>query len=175
MQIDQKTVVAFQAGNPEAFRKIYEITKQPVFSVIYRMVTSQPDAEDIMHDVYVRIFEKRHLYESEKAGLYTWIYQVAVNQALNALKKRKRFSAETLVEPSMKEKEDTADDREIAVGILQRINPDFKACLILREIEEKSYEEIATILNISIGTVRSRINRGRKEIKDILKNMKEVS
>jgi RNA polymerase sigma-70 factor, ECF subfamily len=175
MHIDQKTVAAFQAGNSEAFRKVYEITKQPIFTMIYRMINQEYDAEDIMHDVYIRIFEKRKQYKPQKAGLYTWIYQVAVNQTLNALKKRKRFSNEVFPEPVAIEMVNHVEGKELVLSILEKINPDFKACLILREIEDKSYEEIAKILNISIGTVRSRINRGRKEVKDLLKNMKEVN
>jgi len=170
MQIAKEIIEAFIAGEQEAFRHIYETTKKPIFGVIFRLVGNQHDAEDILHDVYMRVYEKRSLYKQDKSALSTWIYRLAVNFTLNVLKKKKRWHQDLVAEPVSEDILETylaKSDTELAQQVLEKINPDFKICLVLREIEEKSYEEIADLLQLSPGTVKSRINRGRQQLKEL--------
>ena len=172
MHIATEIVQGFVAGDKLAFHSLYESTRKQLYAVIYRMTANQHDAEDLLHDVYVRIFEKRHTFKGEKAGLYTWMYRIAVNQTLNRLRSKRHWQKEIVFEPQI---EDSladlidADDVRIVQTILKNMNPDFKACLLLCETEHKTYEEIAGILNISIGTVRSRISRGKTQLKKMFK------
>jgi RNA polymerase sigma-70 factor (ECF subfamily) len=111
------------------------------------------------------------LYRKEKAGLSTWLYRIAVNFTLNALRSRKRWSKESFID-NMGAAEvliENLGDSELMEDLIKLMNPDFKACLIMREVEEKPYDEIADILGISVGTVRSRINRGRGQLKKLFK------
>lgn len=172
MQIATEIVQGFIAGDKPAFHSLYESTRKQLYAVIYRLTANQHDAEDLLHDVYVRIFEKRHTFKGEKAALYTWMYRIAVNQTLNRLRVKRHWQKDIVFEPQV---EDSlaelidADDVQIVHTLLKKMNPDFKTCLVLCEIEHKAYEEIAEILNISLGTVRSRISRGKAQLKKMFK------
>ena len=171
MTISKETAGAFVSGDLKALEIVYKETFKTIYGLVYRMTGNRQDAEDLTHDIYIRVYEKRNLYKKEKAGLSTWIYRIAVNFTLNALRSRKRWSRENIIENS-----ETADvlmehleDAELVAELLEMLNPDFKACLIMRDVEERPYEEIAEILGISIGTVRSRINRGRGQLKKLFR------
>ena len=169
MQINEEIVTKFMAGDIDSFQKIYEITKKSIYGVIYRMIGNYDDAMDIMHDVYVRVYEKRALYHQEKAMLYTWIYKIAINSTLNMLKKKKNWDSDHAIEEigalDFLDSIDESDTIALVLEVLENINPNYKACLVLRDIEDKTYEEIGDILNLTPGTVRSRIFRGRAELK----------
>lgn len=170
MHIDIEVVESFIAGDNAAFHQVYETTKKSIYSVIYKMIGNQHEAEDILHDVYMRVYEKRSLYKQEKSALSTWIYRLAVNFTLNVLKRKKHWHYNLAVEPATEDILETfvaKSDAELAQKILEQVNPDFRTCLVLREIEDKSYEEIAELLKLSPGTVRSRINRGRQQLKKL--------
>lgn len=172
MRVSKETADAFVLGDLKAFETVYKETFKTIYHLVYRMTGNVHDAEDITHDIYIRAYEKRKLYKKERSALSTWIYRIAVNYTLNALRKRKRWSRENIIENS-----ETADvlmehleDAELVRELLKKLNPDFKACLIMRDVEERPYDEIANILGISIGTVRSRINRGRGQLKELFTN-----
>ena len=170
MALTKTIVAAFIAGDTEAFKTVYETTKRSIYTVAYRMTGDHHEAEDIVHDVYVRAYDKRRLYNKEKAGLHTWLYQMAVNYTLNVLKKNKRIERTAAIESFKGADECIEDDRDdgaLARAMLEKVSPDFRTCVVLRDIEDKTYEEIAHILGISLGTVRSRINRGRKQLKEL--------
>jgi RNA polymerase sigma-70 factor (ECF subfamily) len=170
MAITEKTAAEFIEGNIDALKTIYETTKRSIYSAVYRLTGDHHDTEDILHDVYIRAYEKRALYKKEKAGLHTWIYKLAVNYTLNMLKKKNRWDDTVVVEEvkeGLMEPEHDRDAEELALQVLDKIHPDFRTCLVLRELEDRSYEEIAQILEISPGTVRSRINRGRQQLKKL--------
>jgi RNA polymerase sigma-70 factor (ECF subfamily) len=169
MTVPKETADAFVSGDVKAFEIVYRDTFKTIYQLVYRMTGNRYDAEDITHDIYVRAYEKRSLYKKERSALSTWLYRIAVNYTLNALRSRKRWSSENIIENS-----ETAEvlmehleDAELVAELMGKLNPDFKACLIMRDVEERPYDEIAEILGISIGTVRSRINRGRGQLKKL--------
>lgn len=170
MALTEKTVSAFIAGDTKAFKTVYETTKRSIYTVAYRMTGDHHEAEDIVHDVYVRAYDKRRLYNKDKAGLHTWLYQMAVNYTLNILKKNKRIENSRgidSIKDTVQEHDDDQDDRALARAMLDKVSPDFRTCVVLRDLEDRPYEEIAQMLGISPGTVRSRINRGRKQLKEL--------
>jgi RNA polymerase sigma-70 factor, ECF subfamily len=171
MAILKETADAFVAGDLKALEVIYKGTFKTIYQLVYRMTGDRQDAEDITHDIYVRAYEKRSLYRKEKAALSTWLYRIAVNYTLNALRSRKRWRTEEFID-NMGAAEvliENLGDSELMEGLLRSLNPDFKACLVMHEVEERPYGEIADMLKISIGTVRSRINRGRSQLKKLFK------
>lgn len=169
MRIAEEIVNGFIAGSKEAFHELYELTSQELYALIYRMTGNQQDAEDLLHDVYVRIYEKRRQFDPRRSAVYTWMYRVAVNYTLNDLRQKKRWQKDVVMEEISIVNHDHADMALQVQELLQKINPDFRTCLVLHEIEQLAYEEIAGILNISIGTVRSRINRAKVQLKKICK------
>lgn len=173
MQIDERIVNDFVAGDIDAFKTVYETTRQMMYGVIYKMTGNTHDAEDLLHDIYVKAYEKRALYKRSKSALHTWIYTIAVNHTLNTLKKKQRWNSDSIIADDSLRIDDFTErlanqsDWNLVQLILEKINPDYKTCIILKDVEEKSYEEIAGILDISIGTVRSRIHRGRKCLQNL--------
>jgi len=171
MMLLKETADAFISGDLKALEIIYRETFKTIYQLVYRMTGDRHDAEDLTHDIYIRAYEKRALYKKERSAISTWIYRMAVNYTLNALRKRKRWSNEKVIDNS-----ETAEvliehleNTELVAELLKMLNPDFKVCLIMRDVEDMSYDEIAKILGISIGTVRSRINRGRVQLKRLFK------
>ncbi len=171
MIVPKETADAFVAGDIKAFETVYRETFKTIYHLVYRMTGSRQDAEDITHDIYIRAYEKRALYKTERSALSTWIYRIAVNYTLNALRKRKRWNRENVIENSEAAEVlmEHLEDAELVSALLGKLNPDYKACLIMREVEERPYDEIAGILGIPIGTVRSRIGRGRDQLKKLFK------
>jgi len=169
--ISKETTDAFISGDLKAFEEVYKGTFKTIFQLVYRMTGTRQDAEDITQDIYVRAYEKRSLYKKDRSALSTWLYRIAVNFTLNALRSRKRWGKESFID-NMGAAEaliENLGDSELMEELLKLLNPDFKACLIMREVEERPYGEIADMLKISIGTVRSRINRGRSQLKKLFK------
>jgi len=169
--ITKEITDSFVSGDLKAFEMVYKGTFKTIYQLVYRMTSNRQDTEDLTHDIYVRAYEKRSLYRKEKAGLTTWLYRIAVNFTLNALRSRKRWAKESFID-NMGAAEaliENLGDSELMEELLKLLNPDFKACLIMREVEERPYGEIADMLKISIGTVRSRINRGRSQLKKLFK------
>ena len=143
------------------------------------------DAEDVVQEVFLKVFRKVTSFRGE-SSLRTWIYRIAVNEARNQrrwLTRHKR--KEVTLEPSPGETQGYSDwlqdagrspfdltlDRETEALVetaLKEVNPAFRAALVLREIEGLSYEEVADILQISLGTVKSKILRGREALRKSL-------
>lgn len=173
MDIRETTADEFIMGNNAAFKTIYEATRGMLYAVIYRMTGNAEDAEDLLHDVYVRAYEKRHQFKKGKAALSTWLYSIAVNHTLNVLKQKKRWDNvvfDPAFEISMLEKLTEQDDHNLVNTVLTRMNPDYRVCVILKDVEDKPYEEIAELLQIPVGTVRSRLNRGRAQLQTLFQN-----
>jgi len=176
MEIAREILDGFRDGDSDSFKKIYELTKDYVSAVIYRLCLNVQETEDLTHDIYVKLYDARQKYDGSVA-FTTWLYKIAFNHTLNYLKRKKytrlklpflhRFYnlGEVNSEQNETDKELLATLRKL----MDNLKPEFKMCIVLRDVESKSYEEIAGILNISVGTVRSRINRGRKKIVELYK------
>lgn len=165
------TIEGFVAGEQEAFKLVYAETKDFLFRVIYRMVGTQQETEDLLHDIYVKIFEKHHTYQSSQSSLKTWLYHISVNHTVNYLK-RKNSLAGKLLNIFEMQSEDEVDpgiarlespEAEAVNKALAKVDELYRLCIILKDIEERSYKEIAEIMELSVGAVKTRLNRGRKQ------------
>ena len=176
-QISTDTIEAFQNGDMGAFRVIYDETKNMVYSIAQKLVRNDQDIEDIMHDVYLRVYEQRKRYSPKKAKFTTWTYRVALNHAINMTKHKKWFLADIDIDKLVPQKLEDPDGLERMISdenyssidqALKKIPVKYRICLVMKEIEEIPYQEIADILGISIGTVRSRIYRAKEALKKLL-------
>ena len=169
-------------GVEAAYETLIRRFEQPVYGVISRLTDDPADAADVVQEVFLKVFRNVASFRGD-SSLKTWIYRIAVNEARNH---RRWFSrhrgheigleAETDGTPGCREwlpdpgpsPFEAAVDRETKALVeeaLAVLNPKFRAVLVLREIEGLSYEEIAEILDVSLGTVKSRILRGRDALK----------
>jgi len=169
MQHNTELVRACQNGDRDALRQLYEENRHGVFQLIARMVGEQ-EAADISQQVFVRAFSHIEGFEG-RANIRTWLHRIAVNEALQFLRRMKREPHQTggeLLKQQQACETSQSDDAEILSVAMKQLAPDLKSIFLLREADEFSYGEIAEILEISEGTVASRLNRARRELRDIL-------
>jgi RNA polymerase sigma-70 factor (ECF subfamily) len=193
---EEAAIVAdLKAGSEQAYAWLIGEFQRPVYGLVYRMVSDPADAADTTQDVFLKVFRGMKHFHGE-SSLKTWIYRIALHEAANRKRWWFRHKAhETSIEPA--ESEGTAsgygasqndalqnaltdrrqspfDDmaqhevRQRVDAELRQVAEPYRTTLILRDLEEMSYEEIAEILQISLGTVKSRLTRGRQALKQRL-------
>ena len=180
---DEQLILNFQKGNRDAFNELVVRYKDKLTNFIYRFTYDIDSAEDLAQDTLLKVYINKDSYK-EIAKFSTWIYTIASNLAKTELRKIKRrqtysisdlssddreFVIHRAEEQSFEQVEDTSVSSSILQESLIEIDDEFKNIIILRDIQELSYDEISKILQIPLGTVKSRINRGRFKLKDILK------
>lgn len=160
-------------GDEAAFEEIYRLASGFVYAVSYRVTGKRHDAQEVTQDVFLKVHANLKKFEK---GTYfkAWIYRITVNTAINCYNRNKRrwsreADLEGMVETSGEsgdaEKNIEKEEREKRVDeMLTRLGPEQRACLILREIEGLSYEEISAALKVKLNTVRTRIKRARETI-----------
>ena len=175
-------VAALQAGSEQAYEALIGTFQGPVYNLALRLLDSPGDAGDIAQEVFIKVFRGVAAFRGQ-SSLRTWIYRITVNEAHN----RRRWifrhqhnevglecegEDDSMIERALPDRGrspfDSAADRQKMILIeraLLAINPRFREAVVLRDIEELSYEEIADILQISLGTVKSRILRGREALR----------
>lgn len=166
-------------GDSSAFEEVYRSYASMVFNLCLRMVGNREEAEDLAQEVFLRIH--RHLGRfSGRSALKTWIYRVTINYCRSKLS-RKRWFMRSIKEEDEEggvQLEDTArgpedqtlahDDARTVMKALLQVKPKFREAVVLRDLEGMSYDEIAEVLKVRIGTVRSRIARGRERLRTVL-------
>lgn len=179
---DQALVSGLDAGEETAYEALILRFEQPIFGVVCRLLDDPADAADVVQEVFIKIFRNIGNFRGE-SSLKTWIYRIAVNEARNHRRWFGRHRAKELsLEPGDTESAGLTDwladpspspfeerlDHEVQALVeeaLQKISSTYRTALVLREVEELSYDEIAGILDVSLGTVKSRIMRGREALR----------
>ncbi|MBW6458848.1 MAG: sigma-70 family RNA polymerase sigma factor [FCB group bacterium] len=183
---DEELVARFQQGDERAYIELVKRYKDRLLNFVYRYLNSHEQAEDVVQDTLMKLYTSAHMYR-EIAKFSTWIFTIAANLAKSELRRIKRrrvvsihdfgFDDKEYEIPSevySPEKETTSSYGEKQIQQAIDTLPDqFKTVIILREVQQLSYEEISQILGVSIGTVKSRINRGRLRLQKLLKELKE--
>lgn len=157
------------AGDRDAMQQIYSRCCARVYALMVRIVGRQ-DADDLTQQVFLQMFRKLDQF-SGGSKLETWLYRLATNEALQHLRKQNRHSVQPmLVEPSARDTDRLMESENVQMlaVALSRIDPELRAILSLKEEQDLSYREIAESLDIPEGTVGSRLNRARKELRDEL-------
>ena len=183
-------VAELKAGSEEAYAWLIGEFHQPIYSLVYRMVADPADAADTTQEVFLKVFRGMKHFHGQ-SSLKTWIYRIALHEASNRRRwwfrhKAKETSMEPLhvdfemgASPAIKdtlvdEGESPFDNvahHEVQARVeeeLQKVPEPYRTTLILRDLEEMSYEEIAEITEVSLGTVKSRLTRGREALKQRL-------
>ncbi|HEX4067122.1 MAG TPA: sigma-70 family RNA polymerase sigma factor [Acidobacteriaceae bacterium] len=175
-----------KSGSEEAFAWLISRYQQPLYSLIYRILPNPGDAADITQDVFIKVFRGISRFHGE-ASLRTWIYRIALHEALNQRRWWSRHRRQELTLTNDEEDQpssivehlvdthespfDAAASSEIAGHVeaaLREVPEPFRTVVVLRDIEGFGYEEIAEILNANLGTVKSRLMRGRAHLKSRL-------
>jgi len=180
MRDDERPLVArLRAGEQEAYREIVDAYRDRIITVVARVAGPGADAEDLAQDAFLKAFAALDRFDGRSA-LFTWIYRIAVNTARDWVDYRRRRPVVPLegtfggpsepVDPSAPPGE-LAERDELRASVrdaVERLAEPFRTTLILREMEGHSYEEVAEILGVSIGTVESRLFRARVKLRALL-------
>jgi RNA polymerase sigma-70 factor (ECF subfamily) len=182
---DEQLIARFQAGDENAYVELVNRYKDRLMTFVFRYVGETEQAEDIVQDTLIKVYTHRHFYK-EIAKFSTWIYTIAGNLSKTELRKRKRRKTLSISQMGIEDRdyelpavEPETDDilhgefteQQIQRSI-QSLPPHFRTVIILRDIQELSYEEISKIVDVPLGTVKSRINRARLQLQDQLKEYK---
>lgn len=164
------------------FERLMSQTYRQAYNMAYRLAGNSTEAEDLLQETYVRAFRFFHRYD-ENLPFASWLYRIMTNVHIDAVRKRQRLKTVSLENSGPESNRTwefpdgsaTADtilldstlEEPIQMG-LRAMNPEFRTAVVLSDIEGLSYEEVADLMGTSIGTVRSRIHRGRKQLRNYL-------
>ena len=179
---DEQLIKQFQEGDRQSYNELVFRYKDRILNFLYRFVYDADLAEDLAQETFLKVYLKKDSYR-EISKFSTWMYTIASNLAKTELRKIKRRKTYAISEISDADREvnyfvqdenidDKLDDNEsnILHESIFELEEDFRTIIILREIQELSYENISKILKLPLGTVKSRINRGKLKLRDILVN-----
>ena len=171
--IDFTLMRAIQNGDMVSFNSMVDRYKDRLMNVIGRMLSSAEEAEDVVQETFVRVYQHRQSFNFQHC-FSTWIYTIALNLARNELRKRKKFKFLEISEMQGNEKEFAIEMKlpsklpEVIKAAVDDLPEKYKTAFILRDVQEFPYEEVATILAVPLGTVKSRVNRARMMLRDKL-------
>ena len=184
-------------GEKEVFEELYYLFEKKIFNLCFRMLSSYEEAADLTQEVFVKVHNNIHKFRGD-SNFYTWLYTVALNTCRNRREKisRKRQhetnlgsseEGQNLIETlfadprSSKSPTHRLESEELRKWVTENIaelSPKYKEIIIMKDMSSMSYEEIATVLDCSLGTVKSRLNRARNMLKEKLessRNRSEIS
>jgi RNA polymerase sigma-70 factor (ECF subfamily) len=181
--IEEKELIKkAKAGDLDAYEQIIVLYEKKVFNLIYNLIRNQDDIEDIAQEVFIKIYRNLKNFK-EESSLYTWIYRITVNICIDEMKKRRKvISIDEKIQlnddevdlqipdngKSLEEITEEKDERTKLMGLINKLPESARTMIVLRDIKEFTYQEISDILNINIGTVKSKINRARAMLKKLL-------
>jgi RNA polymerase sigma-70 factor, ECF subfamily len=188
---DADVVRLAQEGRELAFRELVRRYERPVFSLVYRMVRDRELAEDLAQDAFIKVLNHIDRYSPE-FKFSSWVFKIANNVAIDHLRRRKldtismdgspHATSASAVEASAfdvaADQENALDEmeaRELGDAIeaaIGHLRPEYRSCIMLRHVEGRSYEEIASTLDLPLGTVKTYIHRARHELRRALEDLK---
>lgn len=184
---DVQFIERLRAGEPAAFDYLVTERSGDIYALLYRLTEDAEEARDLTQETFLRAFQNISRFRGD-ANLKTWLYRIAINQARNRWRwwRRRRRDVTVSLDAEVGQSEQTLGNKLRAVGnnpeqetlareretslrvALRSLSRSYREAVILRDVEGLSYEEIAAALEISVGTVKSRLSRGRLELRRIL-------
>jgi RNA polymerase sigma-70 factor (ECF subfamily) len=189
---DQEVVSHARQGREPAYRELIRRYERPVFSLVFRMVRDRELAEDLTQETFVKALNAVESYRPEYK-FSSWIFKIANNAAIDHLRRRELDTLSLDGSPHAETPEamqatalqigarqesplDAVEARELGGAIeaaIGRLRPEYRSCILLRHVEGRAYEEIAEILDLPLGTVKTYIHRARNELRLALAHLKE--
>ena len=189
---DADVVLLAQQGRELAFRELMRRYERPVFSLVFRMVRDRETAEDLAQDAFVKVLNHIDKYSPE-FKFSSWLFKIANNVAIDHLRRRRldtismdgsphastasEVEATTLnLESEQESALDELEAKELGSAIeraIAKLRPEYRACIMLRHVEGRAYEEIAATLDLPLGTVKTYIHRARHELRKALEGLRD--
>ena len=176
------------AGDVVAWEEIVQRYNRRIYNICYRFAGSGDDAQDLTQEVFIKMFRTLSSYDVERGAFMTWVTTITRNLLVDHFRKGKQDRMTDSLDATPSEHEDamplsekiedktpTADTtvqsretKELVHSALQKLSPELREAVILRDLQDMDYKDIATVLKVPEGTVKSRINRGRAELARLL-------
>jgi RNA polymerase sigma-70 factor (ECF subfamily) len=192
VKTDQDIVALARAGEEAAYRELIRRYERPLFSLLYRMVRDRELAEDLAQETFVKALNAIESYRPE-FKFSSWIFKIANNAAIDHLRRRELDTLSLEGSPQAETPEaieatalqigdrqesalDEVEARELGGQIeaaIAQLRPEYRSCILLRHVEGRAYEEIAEILNLPLGTVKTYIHRARNELRQALAHLRQ--
>ncbi len=184
VSVDEPLLLSARKGDPRAFQQLYEQHAPVVFRVAFRLLGNRLDAEDVTQEVFVTLYRRLGTFDF-RSSFQTWCYRITVNTCYDKMRKQHRRAAYQAgyvedgdgVPETVQAGRQPEPVRQVLLQDLQRyieqalarLHPNLRTALVLKEIEELSYQEIARIMTCSQGTVASRLARARQQVAQYLR------
>ena len=189
---DQEVVLRARSGQETAYRELIRRYERPIFALLFRMVRDRELAEDLSQETFVKALNAIDSYRPE-FKFSSWIFKIANNAAIDHIRRRELDTLSLDGSPHAETPEamqatalqigarqetplDTVEAKELGNAIeaaIGSLRPEYRSCILLRHVEGRAYEEIAEILNLPLGTVKTYIHRARNELRLSLAHLKE--
>jgi RNA polymerase sigma-70 factor, ECF subfamily len=189
---DQEVVLMARAGREAAYRELIRRYERPIFALLFRMVRDRELAEDLSQETFVKALNAIESYRPE-FKFSSWIFKIANNAAIDHLRRRELDTLSLDGSPHAETPEamqatalqigtrqesplDAVEARELGTAIeaaIGRLRPEYRSCILLRHVEGRAYEEIAEMLDLPLGTVKTYIHRAWNELRQALAHLKE--
>jgi RNA polymerase sigma-70 factor, ECF subfamily len=190
---DQEVVLAARAGREAAYRELIRRYERPIFALLFRMVRDRELAEDLAQETFIKALNAIESYRPE-FKFSSWIFKIANNAAIDHLRRRELDTLSLDGSPHAETPEamqatalqigarqesplDAVEAKELGGAIetaIGRLRPEYRSCILLRHVEGRAYEEIAEILDLPLGTVKTYIHRARNELRQALAHLREA-
>ncbi|MGD0007784.1 MAG: RNA polymerase sigma factor [Terriglobia bacterium] len=184
MEQDQELLDRCLAGEDSAWESLLRGYTRKIYNLCYRFTGRVEEAEDVTQEVFIKVFQTLKSYDAAQGGFSTWLNRVARNHLVDHYRRTRKDRVTSSLEdelPAAQENPsphmeptgqvESRERREILQLALDKLSPDLREAVILRDLHDLDYEEIALVLKVPQGTVKSRINRGRLELGRVLKRM----
>ena len=189
---DQEVVLLARGGQEAAYRELIRRYERPIFALLFRMVRDRELAEDLSQETFVKALNAIESYRPE-FKFSSWIFKIANNAAIDHLRRRELDTLSLDGSPHAETPEamqatalqigarqesplDAVEAKELGGAIeiaIGRLRPEYRSCILLRHVEGRAYEEIAEMLDLPLGTVKTYIHRARNELRQALAHLKE--
>jgi RNA polymerase sigma-70 factor (ECF subfamily) len=177
---DRRLIADSLAGRTSAFGELVRRYQDRLFNAVLRVVDNAEDAADVVQDAFLNAYQSLNSFKGD-SEFFTWLYRIAFNAAISLRRKRKAVlsfdggderTATEPVDPSEFTRpgvalERSEEDAQL-LAAMARLSPEHRAVLVLKDLEGQKYEDIAAVLDVPIGTIRSRLHRARLELRDLL-------
>lgn len=184
MDHDPELVKRCLAGDNSAWEDLLQNHTRKIYSLCYRFTGRPSEAEDLTQEVFIKIFQTLKTFDAAQGAFPTWLARVARNHLVDHYRRTKKDRVTSSLEDelgSLEEKPsptvepvaqvESREHKELLQQALDRLSPDLREAVILRDLQDLDYDEIAQVLGVPEGTVKSRINRGRLELARVIKRM----
>lgn len=185
LDVDSQIVERCLNGEEAAWEELVRLHTRRVYAICYRFTNSDLEAQDLTQEVFLRVFRSLKSFRSGEGSFGVWLARLTRNLLIDHYRRTKQDRATDSLDdqlPVLEEKTAASartegllagrEASEILQGALQKLSPDLRETLILRDLEELEYREIAQVLGVPEGTVKSRLNRGRAELAKVLRRQK---